>query len=513
MCGILFTNFKNLNQRSFKKSLKLIRHRGPDSSKFIRVNGNYLGFNRLSIIDLTKNADQPKLSSNERYIIIYNGEIYNFYELKNKYNINTKKNSDTEVLLELFSKYKTNILNELNGMFSFIIYDIHKNNYFIVRDRLGIKPLYYYVSGDKFIYSSELSPILNILEINNKKITYDKIAIRQIKQFRNYFDDRTIYEQIKTFPPGSFLFKKKFYKYWDLTPKNNKFDFEEFSDLLKSSIKLRTIADVKVGSFLSGGIDSTIITKLAKPSNSWSIGLKNFNEFDYVKKVNKSILNNTYIYSYDQKNFNNDLKKILKVKKEPVLIPNEVLLSALTSKIKLKNKVVLSGEGSDELFYGYDRIFRWAVKSSWNTRDFVSLYCYGDGKDNEVINDVIKNHIFKFKSNELNISYFFQIHHLRGLLNRLDFSTMLHSVEARSPFLDFRLIEYLFGINKKYKISKNDSKIILKKFCQRKIPASIVKRKKVGFPVKLDNMNFLEREKRNTFMSWIDYNLDLLIKN
>ena len=190
---------------------------------------------------------------------------------------------------------------------------------------------------------------------------------------------------------------------------------------MKSSIKLRTIADVKIGSFLSGGIDSTIITKLAKPSNSWSIGLKNFNEFHYVKKVNKSILNNTYIYSYDQKNFKNDLKTILKVKIELVLIPNEILLSALTSKIKLKNKVVLSGEGSDELFYGYDRIFRWAVKSRWNTRDFVRLYCYGDGKDNEIINEIIKNHIFKFKYNELNISYFFQIHHLRGLLNRLIF--------------------------------------------------------------------------------------------
>ena len=175
-------------------------------------------------------------------------------------------------------------------MFSFIIFDTHKNHYFVVRDRIGVKPLYVYQNDNEFIYSSEISPIKNLIQ--NLKL--DNIALRQIKKFRNYYDNRTIYEQVKTFPPGHYFHNNYFYKYWDLEPNQSRFENENFNETLLSAINLRMISDVSVGSFLSGGIDSSLISVIANVDNTWSIGTSDNNEFNYVnlvaKKVNKKII-------------------------------------------------------------------------------------------------------------------------------------------------------------------------------------------------------------------------------
>ena len=506
MCGFIFTNFKNVTTRKLNESLDLLNHRGPDYKKSLRINDFFFGHTRLKIIDLSDKSNQPFYSRDKQLIILFNGEIYNYKELSKKYNIELRFNSDTELLIELFNIKGISIVNELNGMFSFVIYEIKTNKYYIVRDRLGVKPLYEYRYNKQFIISSEISPILNL--ISNAKI--DNIAVRQIKKFRNYFDNRTIYEDIKSFPPGSYFYNNYYYKYWSLEPNINKFNYEEFSELLKSSINLRMISDVNVGSFLSGGLDSSIIASLVNVKNTWSIGFKSNNEFKYIDILSKNIKKNNFQKTYNEKNFLIDAKKIIKIKKEPILVPNEVLLYSLSKNIRKKNTVVLSGEGADELFFGYDRIFNWALKNKWKLSEFVSLYCYGANSDPEIENDVMSKFQI-YKKNWLNISYFFQTSHLNGLLKRLDSATMLNSIEARSPFVDYRLVEYMFGIDPKYKIANNNSKIILKKFSSGYLPDSIINRKKIGFPVFLKDIHFSKDVLGyDHFEKWINYNLNLI---
>lgn len=506
MCGILFTNLKNLDNKSFNLALNKLDHRGPDHKGIVKIKNFYLGHTRLKILDLSNNSNQPFYSKNKRFIIIFNGEIYNYLELAKKYNIKLKFNSDTELLIELFSLKGTEIFNELNGMFSFIIFDTQNSNYYVVRDRIGVKPLYVFKSGDEFIYSSEIAPIKNLI----KNLKLDNIALRQIKKFRNYFDDRTIYENISTFPPAHYFYKNHFYKYWNLEPNQKAFNEDIFSDTLISAINLRMISDVSVGSFLSGGIDSSLISVLANVDNTWSIGTSENNEFNYVNlvadKFKKKNANKVYI----KDDFLNDSKKILSKKLEPILVPNEVLIYSLSSDIKIENTVVLSGEGADELFFGYDRVFRWAINNNWNIDEFVELYCYGDTKDTEIENEVMGN-FNNFDQNWLNVSYFFQTSHLNGLLRRLDSSTMLNSIEGRSPFVDYRLIELMFGIDPNIKINNSNSKILLKKFSENYLPNEIINRKKIGFPVNLNEIDDLKNyDGSNFYEKWINFNLEEL---
>ena len=506
MCGILFTNFKNLDDKTFKSALSKLNHRGPDFQKHIKLDNFYIGHTRLKILDLSDNSNQPYYSRNKRYVIIFNGEIYNYLELSKKYKIQLNYNSDTELLIELFVLKGVKIFNKLNGMFSFIIFDTHKNHYFVVRDRIGVKPLYVYQNDNEFIYSSEISPIKNLIQ--NLKL--DNIALRQIKKFRNYYDNRTIYEQVKTFPPGHYFHNNYFYKYWDLEPNQSRFENENFNETLLSAINLRMISDVSVGSFLSGGIDSSLISVIANVDNTWSIGTSDNNEFNYVNLVAKKVNKKNYNKVYEKTNFLDDSKKILKSKLEPILVPNEVFIYSLSSDIKKENTVVLSGEGADELFFGYDRVFRWAINNNWNIDEFVDLYCYGDSKDVEIENDVMKKFNI-FEENWLNISYFFQTSHLNGLLRRLDSSTMMHSIEGRSPFVDYRLIEMMFGIDPKIKINTVNSKIALKKFSENYLPNEIINRKKIGFPVNLYEIDGLKNyEGSNFFEKWINFNLEML---
>ena len=166
-------------------------------------------------------------------------------------------------------------------MFSFIIFDTLNSNFYVVRDRIGVKPLYVYKNGNEFIYSSEIAPIKHLI----KNLKMDKVALRQIKKFRNYFDNKTIYENITTFPPAHYFYKEHFYKYWELQPNQSAFDEENFIETLLSAINLRMISDVSVGSFLSGGIDSSLISVIANVDNTWSIGTADNNEFDYVNLI------------------------------------------------------------------------------------------------------------------------------------------------------------------------------------------------------------------------------------
>jgi asparagine synthase (glutamine-hydrolysing) len=512
MCGILFTNIDRISTNEFKDSLKLMVHRGPDASGFFSHNSSKLGHNRLKIQDLNDRSNQPFSSHNERYFCIFNGEIYNYKKLALEHKIELKTTCDTELLVELFVMYGEKMLSMLNGMFAFLIFDNKTNNYFIARDRLGIKPLYIFNSSEGVIIASEVNAILKLI----KTTVLDEVGIRQYKKLRAFHNNRTIYKNISSFPAAHYFnsktpFKKSQIKrYWDIdfSNKSNVSD-DQIEDLLYSSVKLRNLSDVAVGTYLSGGLDSSIITCLANQKHSWTVGFEDNNEFSYAQAVAEKYHTKHHEIIVDYSDFIPTLNYMISIRKEPLSVPNEVLLFIMTREVKKKNTVVLSGEGADELFYGYDKIFWWAQNNPWSVESFDKYYSYGSNNDLEIIEDVMHGYE-KYNSSLEKITAFFQVDHLQSLLRRLDNSTMLNSVEARVPFVDHRIVELMAGASFKYRTSSgNQIKAPLKRIYRSKLPVEVVDRKKIGFPVPLDKI--FHDKSLKPMDSWLEYNLNYLI--
>lgn len=511
MCGILFTSDRSIEKESFIEALSLIQHRGPDKPLcYHRHNQYQLGHNRLSIMDTNDRSNQPFFSEDGRYCIIFNGEIYNFRELAKQYNVQPRTTSDTEVLLLLFIQYGPEMLNWLNGMFSFIILDTERNTFFVARDRLGVKPLFYYRDADTYIFASEIAPIVALIG----KVSIDEIALRQFRKLRTLFNERTIYSQIQTFPAGHYMSEGKLHRYWELQMSEQEPPTdEELRSLIESAVKLRKISDVSVGSYLSGGLDSTIIAGLSEVEHTWTVGFSELNEFPWSSIAAAKMNSHHHEILIDKDEFLALTSEIVRKSKELVSVPNEVLIYKMTKQVKRHNTVILSGEGADELFYGYDRIFRWAhSSSSWDTNEFSKLYSYGSIQDIEIVEDAVQP-FMKYGSTLHIVSAFFQIAHLHGLLRRLDRATMLCGVEARGPFLDYRLVERLAGVPFEYKMSQGIVKAPLKRIFADIVPGAIIDREKMGFPVPVENI-MPESIPGNSYMDkWFEYNYRTLMED
>lgn len=509
MCGILFTNSGCINLNQFKKALQLMNHRGPDATGCVLTNnGCKLGHDRLKILDISDKANQPFYSKSKKHLIVYNGEIYNYKELSKKYRISLTTNCDTELLVELYEKIGSKMLDDLNGMFAFVIFNLDNEEIFIARDRLGIKPLYIYRNNSEFIISSEIAPILAL----TKKNDFDDIGMRQYKSLRTFFNCRTIYKNIKMFPAAHYMINSKLCRYWHLPEGHTSPpDDEELLYLIKSAVDYRCISDVSVGSYLSGGLDSSIIATLASKPNTWTVGFEDNNEFPWGELVSDNIrsVHRKILITHDE--FLDLASKMVLYRHEPLSVPNEVLLYKMTMEVKKYNTVVLSGEGADELFFGYDRIFRWAENSKWNIEEFAKHYAYGNNPDFEIIEDVLSPYKKYNKAIE-KVARFFQIDHLHGLLRRLDNSTMMCSVEARVPFVDHRLVERLAGVNYTYRMNNDIVKAPLKRVFENILPKEIIKRQKIGFPVPLNRIFKLDEKKgkKDGFDKWFKFNIDIL---
>ena len=504
MCGILFTNDPNVNKKDFIDALCEMKHRGPDSpGGYVSYKDNKLGHNRLKIIDLNNRSNQPLKSNNKKYDIIFNGEIYNYDELAKKYKLKMITKSDTEVLLELYILLGSKMLEELNGMFSLVIYNNQTSEIFVARDRLGIKPLYYSQQHDFITLSSEISPIIKLYNFSE----IDDIGIRQYKKLRTFFNGRTYLKNIQMFPAGYFMEKGKLQRYWSLPIGNKDYpEDDELIDLLKSSVKYRCISDVEVGSYLSGGIDSTLIASLAKKVHSWTVGFNSLNEFEWGKLGAEFIGTSHHEILVEEKDFLNSAKSMIVKRKEPLSVPNEVLLYEMTKEVKNKNTVVLSGEGADELFFGYDRIFSWAHNNQWDLDSFDKLYSYGSHKDHEIIEDVLAPFMNYGDCIDI-VAAFFQVAHLHGLLRRLDNATMLCSVEARVPFVDHRLVERMAGVPFEYRFKNGISKYPLKSLFKNYLPEDIINREKVGFPVPISK---IFNNNNDPMDQWLEFNIRTL---
>jgi asparagine synthase (glutamine-hydrolysing) len=501
MCGFVVTKGIISDLDKVSQSLQCMKYRGPDDTSIYSSEDLIMGHNRLKIQDLSDNANQPMHSSCGRYVVVYNGEIYNFIELSMKYCLEPKTYSDTEVLLELYVKIGSKLLDEVNGMFSFVIYDKYTSTLFVARDRLGVKPLYMYLSSGSECYSSEVKPIVDLTGTND----IDDVGIRQYRKMRTFFRGHTIYDKIKEFPAGCYLENGVIKRYWSC-----EFGYKdppsssELEELLYDTVKIRMVSDVPVGSYLSGGLDSSFIAAVSKVSDTWSIGFDEMNEFYYADMAADSAgtSHTNILISYEE--FLSIARKMVKARGEPLSVPNEVLIYKMSLRASEENKVLLSGEGADELFSGYDRIFsEFSRMKLFDLKKFNEMYSYGGHDDYDIIEYILEPHM-KYSSPYSVLSSFFQIEHLHGLLRRLDFSSMFASVEARSPFVDYRLVEMMAGVPFSYKNNNGVSKAPLKLVAKKIIGDEIINRKKVGFPVPLSGVFGTESYR---YEDWINFNL------
>jgi asparagine synthase (glutamine-hydrolysing) len=464
-----------------------------------------MGHTRLKIIDLDDRSNQPFYSRDGRYVLIFNGEIYNFRELAKEHNIQRKTTSDTEIVIELYAKFGPKCLGWLNGMFSLIVFDTVSRETFAARDRLGVKPLYMRRNGESFTFASEIAPILKLSGTSR----LDQFGVRQYRKLRACFGKRTIYEGIEMFPAGHYFYGGKLQCYWQLpeAPQIAPTD-EELRGLTMQAVEQRLISDVPVGSYLSGGVDSTIVAALSHRPDTWTVGFKEHNEFEWGRIAANHIHSVHHEVLMSPEEFVELARLMIQKRCEPLSVPNEVLLYKMTSEVKKHNTVILSGEGADELFFGYDRIFRWAAQAkTWDLAQFTSLYAYGTVEDPEVVEDAIAPFVHRETPIEI-VAHFFQVGHLHALLRRLDNSTMLCSVEARVPFVDYHpLIERMAGVPFNDRLIDGVVKGQLKRAFSDLVPSAIRERDKVGFPVPLQTIPFGGDTALSPMDRWLEFNL------
>lgn len=543
------------------KMLSSMRHRGPDNTQteiFSVNNGNgmiALGHNRLSIIDLSRNADQPMSNEDGTVWIVYNGEIYNFQELRDNLQKNGhkfKSRSDTEVILHLYEDFGSDSLRLLKGMFAFCIYDRKKNRFFLARDRFGKKPLYYYYDSEKFIFASEIKAIVGLEEIDRE---IEPIALESYFSLSYIPGPYTIYKNIFKLSPGHFMILEKnglsINRYWDLEFKRQKLPekeyLERFSLLLEKAVKYRLISDVPLGVFLSGGIDSSILVAamskfIPQQIKTYSIGFQEpeHNELDYANLIASHF--NTSHHTITLRDCQPQLlEKIVWHLDEPLADGATVPTYLLAKLAKETVTVVLTGEGSDETlggypYYYYEKLISYysflpqylkkimlpailpAMDAIFNSDIFKKIARYGRGEvkegilrwrilfDEQELEALFKQEIKKSlqigKTKESFKEIFnncqaeniiakalyidSRIYLPDDLLMKIDKLTMANSLEARCPYLDHDLIEFVAMLPVRMKVRGRVGKYILKKCFKGEIPEMIIKRPKHGFTVPID---------------------------
>lgn len=526
MCGILGANFSST---SFDKAITHIENRGPDFQAIKQINGNTFAHTRLSIIDLDSEANQPMIF--DELAIVFNGEIYNYKELIIEHDLKCITHSDTEVLIRLYQKYETDFLKYLNGMFSFCLYDIKKDKYFCSRDRYGKKPFFYYIKDNKFIFSSSIKAILELLDY---KPNLNKVALSQYMQYFVSLGENTFYQDINKLEASSFLIfeKQKLHikKYYKINTykkiKDEPTALKDIEELLFKSVTSRLTSDVEVGSLLSGGVDSSLISALytrisGKRINTFSVGYseyKNYSELEYAQITAKHIGSNHHPLEIGKKDFIDSFEASMEALEEPHGDSAAIPLYLLTNKIKSMGiKTVLSGEGSDEIFLGYDnyakflKYYEFEKTLSSGQNEFLNSIIsalQNNTKESEYLRRIVKKQtlynsfgeifnqnqkkkLFKkvptFKSETPKkdpvdwMSYIdLKIWLGEALLSKVDRISMANSLEVRTPFLDHRLVDYMFSVQSDIKVG-DTNKYLLKKIASKYIPDIIINRTKKGF--------------------------------
>lgn len=524
MCGIagqfrLSIN-KNMLQRQDEllEMLEAMRHRGPDDGGFFLSNELIMGMRRLSILDLNT-GKQPIYNEDKTVGVVFNGEIYNYLELKEDL---TRKGhvfyttTDTEVLVHLYEEYGDNFSNYLNGMFAYALWDSKKEKFILSRDRMGEKPLYYSIMDSTLYFASEIKSIL-VCDGIAKKI--NKEAINELLTFNYIPYPKTAFENIFRLEPASTIIvdggKISKTKYWKIPTRSKVCENlklqSEVNNLIEDSTKIRLRSDVEIGAFLSGGIDSTITTKFMSENiksqfKTFSIGFEEeiFNELGYANTVSEKYGTEQVVEIIKNTNFMQGLIDAIWFCENPhgdVSFTPTYILSKLASK---HLKVVLTGDGGDEIFGGYDKYLNYKYDSNYdinqnfrNYFDSISVFNWEGKKDvltEQFLNELESKDPFEkieSKYKEIHqddfinkILYFDADYLLEGNnLVKPDRMGMANSIEARYPFLDYRIVELLFSVHSKNKIVDGEKKVLLKNVLKNDFDKEFIYRKKQMFTV------------------------------
>jgi len=558
MCGICgYYSSKLYDDKVIKEMNEAIIHRGPDSAGFFNYKNFNMAMRRLSIIDLDT-GNQPIYNAKKNLSIVFNGEIYNFKEIKKKLILNGvkfKTKGDTEVILLGYEFYGTKIFSMLNGMFAIAIFNTQTKELLLARDRLGIKPLYYYCDDDNFIFGSEIKSILKH-PVYKKELNYS--ALHSLLKYKYILGNNSLFRNIYKLKKGCYVSLDKNLKlnkptcYWqigDYLAQTKIKSLKESKNLIENSIyeavNKRLISDVPLGIFLSGGIDSAILTNVASQItntkiNTFSIGFesKTYNELSLAKLTAKFNNTNHHEFVVRPENILQLIKKLVYAIDEPLgdyaIIPN-YFVSQFASKYV---KVALSGSGADEIFGGYERY--WLNKGSgliaiiptFAIRFLNNAIKYMPGNDKK---KSVKRRLSKFLTNckkplgyrydasfhllsdiqisnlltdsvnkeillekQLNLSQYFDKYPKNSFLTSASFTdfnsilpnnylikedrmSMINSLEVRVPFLDHKLIQDSFKIQDALKLHGFKTKRILKDIYKNRIHKEILNRPKQGF--------------------------------
>lgn len=579
MCGILGgTSLKIKNEKEIALMLSVLRHRGPDGSGIFldKKNRVFLGHQRLSIIDLSDRAKQPMriitnnqstiTKNKQECVITFNGEIYNYKEIKRELEekgYKFKSDSDTEVVLSSYLEWGTKCVERFRGMFAFGIWDANKKKLVLVRDRFGVKPLYYYFGGSDFIFASELKAICEFSGF------YKEINLEALPLYFHFGyipDPYTIFKNVFRLEAGmimeiplpfnSFNFKKE--KYWspDSYFINPNEKTQEYSDekiindlekILKESFQYRMVADVDVGVFLSGGIDSSLIAAILQKSSSkkiktFTIGFQDekYNEAPVARKIAEFLGTEHHEYYLSSDDLHEAFEQYAEIFDEPFGDSSGLPTYLLAKKAREEVKVALSGDGGDELFFGYDKYQ--AIGKIINSPVFVNNFgrkaidALGPGAVSKIYNIFSKilplpkysnlreklsklsnllkgknfsemfdlassywqnEEIYNLLGNSGRTNIFHQNYdldfkeqmqiwdiknYLSGdILVKTDRATMAQGLEAREPYLDYHILEYFSKIPNNLRHKKNNSKYWLKQVLYKYLPEKLVGHQKFGF--------------------------------
>lgn len=576
MCGFVgFTNKINDANIVIGKMMDRIKHRGPDSDgKYVDEN-IAMGFRRLSIIDLSA-GDQPIFNEDGSVVITFNGEIYNFQSLRDeliKCGHTFKTKSDTEVLVHSYEEWGPDMLGRLRGMFAFIIYDKKKNEIFGARDFFGIKPMYYGLFGDTFMWGSEIKSFLDhpafVKELNES-------VLETYLTFQYSPTTETFFKNVYKLPAAHcFTYangKLKVKRYWDVhfDPDDEprlKDWVNRISDTFKNSVEAHKIADVEVGSFLSSGVDSSYVAAVANVDKTFTVGFgedEKYNEIGYAKEFSKFIKKDNFSKVITPEEYWDNLAKIQYHMDEPLADPAAIALFFVCQIASEKVKVVLSGEGADEIFGGYTiykeptdaalynkipkcirraigavaeklpakRGLNFLVRRSRDLEErFIgNAYMFSEKERKALLKiktdapdakEITKPYYDKVKDQEpaTKMQYLDLNLWMTGdILLKADKMSMAHSLELRVPFLDKEVMKVAEGIPVRYRVNDENTKYAMRVAALKACPPFTANKKKLGFPVPI--RVWLKEEKyynivKNAFLSETSkkyFNTDILVK-
>lgn len=539
MCGICGFTGEILDREKILKNMSdVIIHRGPNSKGFFSNKDISMGFRRLSIIDL-QNGNQPIYNEDKTLVLTFNGEIYNYKKLKEELVAAGHEfytNTDSEVLIHGFEQWHENLLDKLRGMFAFAIFNIKDNSLFLARDFFGIKPLHYTIVDNHLVYASEIKSILQFPKVEKK---FNKKALDKYLSFQYSVPPETFFENIYCLLPGHYMWFKngkfKITRYFDpiLTPDEN-LTIEEAANQIESvfedSVKTHKISDVEVGCFLSSGVDSSYVSTYFSGQKAFTVGFgsnEKYNEIGFAKKFSQKLNLNHYSKEIPSEDFWNSISHVQYIMDQPLADPSCIALYFVSKLASEYVKVVLSGEGADELFGGYNiyhepvslykyqkipKFFRRAlacileaIPINFKGKNFIirgakdlserfigNAFMFSEKEKKKILKessiatspqDFCKKFYEKTQDyDDISRMQYLDINlwMVGDILLKADRMSMANALELRVPFLDKKVFDFARTLPGKLKVNNKNTKIALRQAAAKHLPKFTAEKKKLG---------------------------------